>query len=67
MKQVMWDVPDGWRYGFPKLFPHDADENYMTQLLRDSEYPEEDIEFAIKHSRYIYVDSEDVEEFPETE
>lgn len=67
MKQVMWDVPTGWLYGFPKLIPHDADDDYMTQLLRDSKYPEKDIEFAMKHSRFIYVDSGDIEEQPETE
>lgn len=67
MKQVMFDPPDGWRYGFPKMIPHDADEKYMIQLLRNSKYPEKDIEFAMKHSRYMYVNSSDVEEQPETE
>lgn len=67
MKQVLFDPPTGWKYGFPKLIPHDADDKYLTQLLRDSKYPEKDIEFAMKHSRFMYVDSSDVEEQPETE
>ena len=49
------------------MIPHDADEKYMVQLLRNSKYPEKDIEFAMKHSRYMYVNSSDVEEQPESE
>ena len=67
MKQIMFDPPSGWRYGFPKLIPHDANAEYLTQLLRDAKYPEKDIVFALDHSRYIYINSNDVEEQPETE
>lgn len=67
MKQVVWDVPSGWEYGFPKLIPHDADEKYMIQLLRDSNYPENDIEFAMRYSRYNYVNSDDIDDHLETE
>lgn len=67
MKEILWDVPTGWRYGFPKLIPHDADDKYLTQLLRDSKYPEKDIEFALSHCKYTYIDSDDVEEQPETD
>lgn len=67
MKQLVWDVPEGWRYGFPKLIPHDADDKYLTQLLRNSEYPENDIEFAMKHSQYRYINSDDIDDQPEME
>ena len=47
MKQLIVDPPSGWRYGFPAL----KQDDYEKQL-RDAGYPEEDIPFALKHSRY---------------
>lgn len=41
------DPPSGWRYGFPASL----EEDYEAQLRR-AKYPEEDIQFAIEHSRY---------------
>lgn len=46
-KVLIVDPPSGWRYGFPAP----VKEDYRQQLL-DHKYPDEDIEFAVKHSRY---------------
>lgn len=43
------DPPSGWMYGFPQ--PLDSSVPYKEQLRRNK-YPEEDIEFAVEHSRY---------------
>ena len=40
------DPPGGWRYGFPKPLV----EPYEEQL-RQSGYPEKDIDFALRYSR----------------
>lgn len=45
---LLVDPPSGWMYGFPAVLK----ENYEQQL-RDAGYPEKDIPFALKHSRYI--------------
>ena len=50
-KVLMVDPPSGWRYGFPDF----AKDDYKQQL-RDHGYPEKDIEFALKHSRYWETD-----------
>ena len=42
------DPPSGWKYGFPKHLPDGKD---YKELLRESGYPKEDIDFAMKHSR----------------
>jgi hypothetical protein len=44
----MIDPLSGWKYGFPKHLPEDKD---YKELLRESGYPEKDIEFAMRHSR----------------
>jgi hypothetical protein len=41
------DPPSGWKYGFPAP----AEDDYGAQL-RLHKYPEKDIEFAMRHSRY---------------
>lgn len=41
------DPPSGWRYGFPAP----VEDDYEAQLRR-AKYPEEDIPFALKYSRY---------------
>ena len=53
-KRVMIvDPPSGWRYGFPA--PLESD--YKAQLLKHK-YPAEDIELALKYSRYWESDDE---------
>lgn len=41
------DPPSGWKYGFPAP----VEDDYEAQLKRHK-YPEEDISFALKYSRY---------------
>lgn len=41
------DPPSGWKYGFPQ--PLELD--YEAQLKRSS-YPRQDVDFALRHSRY---------------
>lgn len=53
---ILVDPPEGWKYGFPAP----RQEDYRKQLI-DAGYPKNQIEFAIKHSRYIF-DAEDKEE-----
>lgn len=57
MKVTYVDPPSGWRWGFPKILPEGVD---YEQLLRDSGYPEKDIEFAMQYSRY-WTEGEDDE------
>jgi hypothetical protein len=45
---LLVDPPSGWMYGFPAPLQDD----YEGQLRRAG-YPEKDIPFAVKHSRYI--------------
>lgn len=49
------DPPSGWRYGFPAEL--EPGEDYETKL-RGHGYPEKDIEFALRHSRYWYADED---------
>jgi predicted house-cleaning noncanonical NTP pyrophosphatase (MazG superfamily) len=46
-KITMVDPPSGWMFGFPAPLQKD----YKDQL-KEAGYPPEDIDFAIKHSRY---------------
>jgi len=49
LKQVkMIDPPSGWRYGFPTVLPEGKD---VEELLREHNYPEKDMEFALKYIR----------------
>lgn len=45
------DPPSGWIYGFSKSF--DPKKDNLKQMLKDSKYPEEDIEFALRHARFL--------------
>lgn len=45
---ILVDPPSGWMYGFPAPL----EEDYVNQL-RKAGYPEKDIDFALRHSRYI--------------
>lgn len=58
MSKTIVDVPSGWRYGFPKELP---DGLKLIDLLEESDYPEKDIEFALKYSRYWYEEDENEE------
>ena len=50
-KQIMMvDPPGGWQYGYPKEYP--GNETRYRQQLRESKYPEDQIDFAAQHSRY---------------
>ena len=46
--KTMIDPPSGWKYGFPKELKDG--ESYET-LLRESGYPEGDMELALRYSR----------------
>lgn len=51
---IIIDPPSGWRHGFPKPLPDDFREvgfNLRDWFLENN-YPEEDIELALKYSRY---------------
>lgn len=48
---LLVDPPSGWMYGFPKVYI--VGESDLEQMLRDANYPEKDIQFAINHSRFI--------------
>ena len=41
------DPPSGWRFGFPAILQKD----YRQQLI-DANYPSDQIELAIRYSRY---------------
>ena len=49
------DPPSGWLYGFPAVLQED-----YVQQLKDAGYPERDIDLALRHSRYIFIDEEPV-------
>ena len=46
---LMVDVPSGWRYGFPMPLPAGKK---LIDLLKENNYPEGDIEFALNYSRW---------------
>lgn len=56
LTKIMIDPPSGWKYGFPKEFKPGKD---PAELLRESGYPEKDIEFALKYCRHWVEDVED--------
>jgi hypothetical protein len=45
------DPPSGWRYGFPKKYNPEPEESLAQWFIKNG-YPEEDVELALKHSRY---------------
>jgi len=58
MTRMYVDPPSGYLYGFPKPLERD----YEGQL-RNAGYPEKDIDFALKWSRYfMYEPREDLRE-----
>jgi len=46
------DPPEGWRYGFPKPYPHGNDYSKLREWFLSEGYPEKDIELALKYSWY---------------
>lgn len=46
--RIIVDPPSGWKYGFPMELPEGKT---MRDLLRESDYPEKDIEFALDNIR----------------
>ena len=55
---VMVDPPSGHRYGFPREVPReiarDMTGEEFRQWLVECGYPEEDLELAMKYSRYWF-------------
>lgn len=49
MAKTIVDPPSGWKYGFPKELEEGKD---YAELLKESGYPESQIEFAMKYSRF---------------
>jgi hypothetical protein len=55
VKVVFIDPPSGWRYGFPRSVPvseHGKSEFNLRQWLLDNGYPEADVDFALKYTRF---------------
>ena len=54
--KVFFDPPSGWKYGFPKIIEcenlDEIDDNMLIEILRESNYPESDIDLALKYSRF---------------
>lgn len=48
-KATLVDPPSGWRYGFPCELPEGMT---LEELLKKKNYPEKDIELALKYSRW---------------
>jgi hypothetical protein len=53
-KVLIIDPPSGWQHGFPKILPQELVGNTegLSEWLVANGYPEEDLELALKHSRY---------------
>ena len=50
-KDLVIDPPSGWRYGFPKRVTQEEMKDLKSFLISNG-YPEEDVELAMKYSRY---------------
>lgn len=48
--QIWVDPPEGWMYGFPKLWDKTKQPDFGVWLLENG-YPQSKIEMAEKHSR----------------
>lgn len=48
----MYDPPDGWRYGFPKVYQPLPNETLAETLVRDG-YPARDATFGATFCRFI--------------
>lgn len=49
---LLYDPPSGWMYGFPKSYLPADNETLVESLIRDG-YPEDEAEFASKHTRFM--------------
>jgi len=57
----LWiDPPEGWRYGFPKIWDSKEHPNFSKWLL-DCGYPAKDLEFALNYCRQWAVDAPEVD------
>jgi len=50
MNDWMIDPPSGWRYGFPMQVTEEQLKDLRT-VLEESNYPKDDIDFALKYMR----------------
>lgn len=57
-KEMMYDPPSGWRYGFPKVYRQIKGETLKGMLERDG-YPADKSDFASKHCRFYETEVED--------
>jgi len=57
LKVTIYDPPEGWRYGFPKIYKPIAGESLIRTLARDG-YPEEMILYAT-YTRFWQKEVED--------
>ncbi len=49
---VIIDPPSGWRYGFPKIYDKDPDEDIEKWLLNNG-YPQKELDWgAAKYCRF---------------
>lgn len=55
------DPPQGWRYGFPRIFNVDGEDDLEKFLYRFG-YPPDDIDFAMKHMRIWPATQDEFEE-----
>lgn len=58
-----YDPPEGWRYGFPKVYAPLPGET-LVETLRRAGYPETLMGLAVRATRFYCVDERD-EEVPE--
>lgn len=58
VKSKIWiDPPSGWKYGFPKMIDKEAN---IKRVLLQSNYPSEDIEFAMQYMRHWPATDEEI-------
>jgi hypothetical protein len=58
MKQIIYDPPSGWQYGFPKPYAPLPGESFHDTLLRDG-YPKSMLELADRATRMWEEETED--------
>jgi hypothetical protein len=57
-KRYWIDPPEGWRYGFPKIYPNDGKKNVYEWLVENG-YPQEKIDYL---GRLFFTRSWEVED-----
>lgn len=53
----MVDLPEGWRYGFPKEYTC-TDPDKIDNWLVDSGYPQKEVEFGKQYLRFFEIEDE---------